>query len=184
MVTSVLVNAYEVKQDKSLLNMGCCCTGMICKINPSLYLQNSDHSPSVQFPNLSIMPGKCDILENKAQISFCKACSSRQCLAERSTRCAIVHPAENLRGTEIPMYCRNSCLSCISCRAALSESELSAVNWTVKLQVPADMYKMLRKTSDLSESTCRASVTNLTIPWHPNYRRAAMGSYWIQSTGW
>lgn len=128
--------------DKSLLKTGCHCAEMICKINPLLYLQSSNHSPAVLFPNLSIIPGKCGMLENKAQINFYKACSSRQHPVEWSTKRAIVYPVKNLSETEAPVYCRNTCLGCISRKVGLSDPAPLCSSF---YRVLADVDKMFRR---------------------------------------
>lgn len=143
---------------------------MICKINPSLYLQSSNHSPSVQFPNLSITPGKRSILENKARINFCKACSRRQAPAEWSASYAICLS----RGKS----CRNrgnSCLGCIPCRVALPDTDFQCSSLNSTATGLADVDKMLGKTSDLSENTCKSFSHQPVNPMASHSQKSLQG---------
>ena len=139
---------------------------MICEINASLYLQTSNHSPSVHFPNLSITPGKRSMLENKAQTNCCKACSSRQAPAEQSARCAIYLSCRTSQRNWSPAHCRNSCLHCIPCWTGLPDTNFQCSRLNSTPTGLADVDKMFGKTSDLSENTCRFSVTSLSVLWH------------------
>lgn len=75
-------------------------------------------------------------------------------------------PAENLRETEAPRFCRNTSLGCIPCRVGLPDADLQCSRLNSTATGLADVDKTLGKTSDLSENTCRASVTSLSILWH------------------
>lgn len=168
--------------DKSLLKTGCHCAEMICKINPLLYLQSSNHSPAVLFPNPSIIPGKCGMLENKAQINFYKACFSRQHPVEWSTKHAIVYPVKNLRETEAPVYCRNTCLGCISCKVGLSDPAPLRSSFYRFLQMWIKCLEDLWPFRKYLQSFSHQPVNPMAS--HPKHRRAAMESYWTQTKGW
>lgn len=144
------------------------CTGMICRINPPLYLQSSNPSPSVQFPNLSITPGKCRILESKAQL-----------LLDEEQDVQFSCPGGNPTETEAPTRCRNSCFGCIPCGAALpgtdprhSRLKHSHRSWRCGQNAWKDLWPDRKYLQSFSQQPVNRLAS------HSKHRRASKGSYW------